>query len=122
MATLLSRLKKTWMNFHFCSDRQRLETYDISSSTSKGATVLQITGGVCDLSKRTYFHQTVSSNTAFTFINPPEDVKIFELEVNHSGGTLSFPGNVRWMGAILPADTQQERFTFPIPPSAIDRS
>ncbi|WP_157667598.1 hypothetical protein [Comamonas serinivorans] len=45
----------------------------------------------------------MSSNTAFTFINPPEDVKIFELEVNHSGGTLSFPGNVRWMGGNTPS-------------------
>ncbi|GAB2472239.1 hypothetical protein GCM10027082_24700 [Comamonas humi] len=67
---------------------------------------LAITGGVCDLSKRTYFHATISGNTTLSFINAPADVMIFNLEINLTSGTLSWPGNVRWAAGQTPSSLQ----------------
>ena len=60
------------------------------------------TDGVCDLSKRTYFHIVMYGNTPFSFINTPEDTTIFELQVSLVGGVLSWPENVRWVGGLAP--------------------
>ena len=67
---------------------------------------LAVTGGVCDLSKRTYFHTTVAGAVAFTFANRPADCMLFELEVNLSSGTLSWPATVRWVGGMAPQNLQ----------------
>ncbi|UXC20001.1 hypothetical protein [Comamonas squillarum] len=64
------------------------------------------TGGVCDLSKRSYFHASVLASLAFTFINRPVDCMLFELEVSLTAGTLSWPANVRWVGGLAPQNLQ----------------
>lgn len=62
--------------------------------------------GICDLSKRTYFHAVISGAVAFTFINRPADCMLFELEVSLIAGTLSWPANVRWVGGTAPQNLQ----------------
>lgn len=63
-------------------------------------------GSSLDLSKRSYFAINVGSSTTFSFINRPADCMIFELEVSLTGGTLSWPANVRWVGGTAPQNLQ----------------
>ncbi|WP_312834738.1 hypothetical protein [Comamonas sp.] len=67
---------------------------------------LGVSGGVCDLSKRSYFHTTVTSATTFSFINRPADCMLFELEVLLSAGTMSWPSNIDWVGGMAPQNLQ----------------
>lgn len=67
---------------------------------------ISATGGVCDLSKRSYFHASVFASLTFTFANQPADCMLFELEVNLSSGTLSWPATVRWVGGMAPQNLQ----------------
>jgi len=67
---------------------------------------LAVGNGVCDLSKRTYFHGTVTGSIGFTFLNSPADCMLFELEVYLVAGTLSWPANVRWVGGLAPQNLQ----------------
>ena len=67
---------------------------------------LAITGGVCDLSKRSYFYTTMNGATAFSFINRPADCMVFEVEVNLISGTMTWPANVRWVGGTAPQNLQ----------------
>ena len=55
-----------------------------------------------DLSTGNYFTKTISSNSTFTFSNPPSSgtVGSFVLELTHSSGTVTWPSSVKW-----PADT-----------------
>lgn len=59
---------------------------------------LLASGGVCDLSKRSYFHVSMLASLAFTFVNRPADCMFFELEINLVAGIPSWPANVRWVG------------------------
>ncbi len=76
--------------------------------------------GACDLSKRTYFHAVISGPTTFNFLNRPADCVFFELEVSLLAGTLSWPGNVRWVGGMAPQNLQTgkiHKFLFTRPQS-----
>lgn len=76
--------------------------------------------GVCDLSKRTYFHTSMLASLAFTFINPPADCMFFELEINLVAGLATWPGNVRWVGGMAPQNLQTgkiHKFLFTRPQS-----
>lgn len=55
-----------------------------------------------DLSTGNYFTKTISSNSTFTFSNPPSSgtVGSFTLELTHTSGTVTWPSTVKW-----PADT-----------------
>lgn len=59
---------------------------------------MAVTGGVCDLSKRSYFYGTMNGAVAFSFVNRPADCMFFELEINLVAGIPSWPANVRWIG------------------------
>jgi len=67
---------------------------------------LVISGGVCDLSKRTYFHGVVNGPVTFSFINRPADCMLFEVEVSLTSGTMAWPANVRWVGGTAPQNLQ----------------
>ncbi|WP_312417738.1 hypothetical protein [Comamonas sp.] len=64
------------------------------------------TGGVCDLSKRSYFADTVAGAINFTFVNRPADCVTFEVEINLVSGTIAWPANVRWVGGTAPQNLQ----------------
>lgn len=64
------------------------------------------TGGVLNLSRRSYFGDTVNGNISYTFVNRPADCMIFEVEINLVGGTITWPSNVRWVGSIAPQGLQ----------------
>lgn len=55
-----------------------------------------------DLSAGNYFTKTISSNSVFTFSNPPSSgtVGSFTLELTHTSGTVTWPSSVKF-----PADT-----------------
>ena len=55
-----------------------------------------------DLRTGNYFTKTISSNSTFTFSNPPASgtVGSFTLELTHTSGTVAWPSSVKW-----PADT-----------------
>jgi len=81
----------------------------MSSAAQLAQTTLAapFTGGVCDLSKRTYFADTVAGAITFTFVNRPADCMVFEVEVNLISGTMTWPANVRWVwGGALPQNLQ----------------
>ena len=65
--------------------------------------------GVIDLSKGTYFAGTVSSATAFTFVNRPPDCMVFQIEINHVSGVIAWPANVGWPNGIAPTLTTGKR-------------
>lgn len=81
---------------------------------------LAITGGICDLSKRSYFYTTMNGATTFSFINRPADCMFFELEINLVSGLTSWPANVRWVSGIAPnplATGKIHKFLFTRPQS-----
>jgi len=81
---------------------------------------LAVTGGVCDLSKRSYFFTTMNGSIAFSFINRPVDCMFFELEINLISGIPSWPANMRWIGSSAPQNLQTgkiHKFLFTRPQS-----
>lgn len=68
--------------------------------------------GVIDLSKGTYFAGTVSSATAFTFVNRPPDSMVFQIEITHTGGVISWPTNIGWPGGFAPQLISGKRHRF----------
>ncbi|MGF6212322.1 hypothetical protein [Comamonas sp. 4034] len=63
-------------------------------------------GGVCDLSKSSYFADTVYGALTFSFVNRPADCMLFELEVYLSSGSIAWPANVKWVGGMAPQSLQ----------------
>jgi hypothetical protein len=50
-----------------------------------------------------YFTKTISSNSTFTFSNVPSSRSYaFTLEVDHNGGTISWPAAVKWPNDTAP--------------------
>lgn len=77
-----------------------------AAQLTKAPIAILTPGGVCDLSKSSYFADSVYGNLTFVFSNRPADLMIFELEVNLVAGTISWPVNVRWAGGIAPQNLQ----------------
>ena len=89
-----------------------------ASQRAQAPLSIEVTNGILDLSKSTYFYQIVSPNTTFSFINRPESVNVFQLIIHHTGGTVSWPSNVRWAGGVAPSGLQIGKvhiFTFTRP-------
>lgn len=81
---------------------------------------LSIAGGVCDLSKRSYFYTTMNGATTFSFINRPADCVFIELEVYLVSGIISWPANVLWPDGAIPQNLKTGRihkFLFTRPQS-----
>ena len=86
-----------------------------AAQQAQASIAIEVTDGVLDLSKSTYFYQIVSPNTTFAFVNRPEDVTVFQLIIHHAGGTVSWPANVRWASGVAPSGLQIGKihlFTF----------
>lgn len=66
----------------------------------------------CDLSLGTYFTLTLNGSGLMAIINAPPDVTVFDVEVNHISGVLSYPANVRWVGGIAPQNLQTGKIHF----------
>jgi hypothetical protein len=50
-----------------------------------------------------YFTKTVSTNSTFTFSNPPASrAYSFILELTHTSGTITWPAAVKWENDIAP--------------------
>jgi hypothetical protein len=77
--------------------------------TTVGASNIQTTLG-------NYFIRTVSSNTTFTFSAPDTGTNAysFTIEINHTGGTITWPASVRWSNNTAPVLTtgKVHIFTF----------
>ena len=69
-------------------------------------------GGVCDLSQGSYFTSTMTGNMTFSFVKPPPDLTVFQLEINLVAGAPTFPANVRWARGIPPSDLQAGKLLF----------
>lgn len=66
--------------------------------------------GVCDLSKSSYFANTIAGAVTFTFVNRPVDMMIFEVEIYLAAGTITWPSNVRWVGGLAPQNIQTGKY------------
>lgn len=73
---------------------------------------LLISGGVCDLSKRTYFHGVVNGPVTFSFINRPADVTVFQIEIKHTSGVITWPANMTWPDGFAPVLKTGKRHRF----------
>jgi hypothetical protein len=86
-------------------------TQTLTNKTISGgvySNVVDVTGSVrssinstssstIDCSLANYFTRTVSSNTTYTFSNPPSSkAYAFTLEITHTSGTIQWPTTVRW--------------------------
>lgn len=67
---------------------------------------------VIDLSKGSYFSAYVWGNTAFVFANRPADVMVFQVEIKHTGGNITWPANISWPGGIAPQLQVNKRHRF----------
>ena len=76
------------------------------SELTKAPLAITAAAGVCDLSQGTYFTLQVNGGGAMFIVNAPPDVMMFDVEVNHIGGVLTYPSNVRWVGGIAPQNLQ----------------
>ena len=66
-----------------------------------------------DCSAGNYFTKTISSNSTFTFSNVPSSrAYSFTLEVDHNGGTISWPAAVKWAGDTAPTLTTGKTHLF----------
>jgi hypothetical protein len=88
-------------NFYLPGGAQTL-TGDLTAKTINSSIVtLTTNNGTLDCSTGSYFIQTISSSTTYSFTNVPSSVAYgMILEVNHTGGTITWPSSVKW-----PADT-----------------
>jgi hypothetical protein len=61
-----------------------------------------------------YFTKTISSNSTFTFSNPPATgtAYAFTLELTHTSGTVTWPASVAWPGGIAPGLTTGKTHLF----------
>lgn len=66
-----------------------------------------------DCSSGNFFTKTISSNSTFTFSNVPSSrAYSFTLEVDHNGGTISWPAAVKWAGDTAPELTTGKTHLF----------
>ncbi|WP_313332171.1 hypothetical protein [Comamonas sp.] len=70
------------------------------------------TGGVIDLSKGSYFAGTVAGATAFTFNNRPPGLMVFQVEIKHTSGVITWPGNMTWPDGFAPVLKTGKRHRF----------
>lgn len=74
-------------------------TVDLAKNITQTITAVAATAIDCSLGN--YFTKTISSNTTFTFTNVPGSrAYSFTLELTHTGGTVTWPTEVKW-----PSDT-----------------
>ena len=66
-----------------------------------------------DCNSGNYFTRTVSSNTTFTFNSVPASrAYSFLFEIDHNGGTISWPSSVKWPGDTAPTLTTGKTHLF----------
>lgn len=66
-----------------------------------------------DCSTGNYFTKTISANSTFTFSNAPSGrAYSFTLEVDHNGGTISWPASVKWSSDTAPTLTTGNTHVF----------
>lgn len=66
-----------------------------------------------DCSLGNYFSKTIAGNSAFTFSNAPTSrAYSFTLELNHTSGSVTWPGTVTWPGAVTPSLTTARTHLF----------
>ncbi|WP_313330348.1 hypothetical protein [Comamonas sp.] len=70
------------------------------------------TGGVIDLSKGTYFAGTVSAATTFSFVNRPPEGMVFQIEIKHTAGVITWPPNMTWPDGFAPVLKTGKRHRF----------
>jgi hypothetical protein len=79
-------------------------TGDLTTKTVNASIVtLSSNVGTINCSLGSYFIQTISSNTTYSFTNVPSSVAYgMILEVNHTGGTITWPSSVKWPNDVAP--------------------
>jgi hypothetical protein len=77
-------------------------------------TVNAVAASTVDCSLGNYYTKTVSTNTTFSFTNPPASgtAYSFTFEVTHTSGTISWPASVVWPGDISPLLTTGKTHLF----------
>lgn len=76
-------------------------------------TVIAVGALDIDCSAGNYFTKAISSNSTFTFSNVPSSrAYSFTLEVDHNGGTVSWPAAVKWPGDTAPTLTTGKTHLF----------
>lgn len=99
-------------------------TLAVGQSSAASNTDLDVNGayagnvvavGALDINCSTgnYFTKTISSNSTFTFSNVPSSrAYSFTLEVDHNGGTISWPAAVKWPKDTAPTLTTGKTHIF----------
>jgi hypothetical protein len=82
---------------------------DVYSSTAIAVAALDVN---CSLGN--YFTKTISTNSTFTFSNPPGSgvSYSFTLEVTHTSGSITWPVSVEWPGSTIPTLTTSKTHLF----------
>lgn len=74
---------------------------DLDVNGAYAGNVVAVSALDINCSTSNYFTKAISSNSTFTFSNVPSSrAYSFTLEIDHNGGTISWPSSVKW-----PADT-----------------
>lgn len=83
-------------------------------SAADGMKAVTLSGTRIDLSTGSYFKATVAGNTTFTFSAPPNKAYTFGfvLRVNHTSGTITWPGSVTWPEGSAPTLTTGKTHVF----------
>jgi hypothetical protein len=92
-------------NRHFIAKSYRSDLVS-GGTTSSSQAIDCSTGG--------YFAYTVSSNTTFSFSSVPASGTVYSaiLEINHTGGTITWPAAVKWPDNTAPTLTTGKYHLF----------
>jgi len=87
---------------------------DLDVTGSYASNKVTMSNATVDCSTGNYFCHTASSSTTYAFSNVPASGRsyAFTLEVYHTGGTLSWPSEVKWPGDTAPTLTTSKTHLF----------
>lgn len=86
---------------------------DLDVNGAYAGNVVSVSALDINCSTGNYFIKTISSNSTFTFSNVPSSrAYSFTLEVDHNGGTISWPSTVKWAGDSAPSLTTGKTHLF----------
>lgn len=86
---------------------------DLDVNGAYAGNVVAVSALDINCSTGNYFTKTISSNSTFTFSNVPSSRAYgFTLEVDHNGGTISWPAAVKWAGDSAPTLTTGKTHIF----------
>ena len=87
---------------------------DLDVTGAYAGNKVTMSNATVDCSTGNYFCHTAAASTAYAFSNVPASGRsyAFTLEVYHTGGTLSWPSEVKWPGDTAPTLTTSKTHLF----------